>query len=946
MNLISRTLILMGVLAQFAASQTQSPRGPLYDVEKSREAFAQSVPKSSTFDIVLITIDATQIDRFQLFGGKNPVPMPNLDKLGKRSVVFAQAYSPSPHRQTALVAIHHSLYPTTILGMASTGNTESLASALADAGYGATAIFRKTILDPNGEPIGFINNRFDFDRRRCASRIRLQDIQATFAQNAERRRSGERLFMWLHINCPTPPSRFHPGFRLGSSPDDHYQAALQYADTVVGGVLDDIQKRGGENRTIVTLVGVNGIHDINNTAPGYRQDQLSERTLHVPLMIHVPGISPTRVESLVETVDVAPTLLDFAGTKTPWSFQGRSLLPHIAPGTATEEDRAVFATHLRWAKDTKRNTIQRVKKGDWTLHYGPTLRPSVLRRGNDPSNRIAEFPDKARELGILLENFQIMNECSIWLWSKGEQRAIDLAGADGDIARARFFSRRGDARGPKIAWEIVKRGTANLSEALTLLVNQATQDDEDHLLPLLAHPDLNVRALAGALLLGGSKSESAMDYVSAGLREELSVSTHRALLNALIAKQPKGAEETLLAFLPEGENKDELAAIKDLALAKLGNEEAISRLPMRLLAQNTNYNRLPFFHLLKKLQPERFTGICEIILCHGNGDKSLVQAAIQHLFETDSRKSAFAVARAITPNTPVSVRTQAINLLNYWQSHEGISSCLDLGQGSDFDTDLAARVLFRTPSVLGSPIIPSMRFDHFASDRSDGDLKAIAKEADLTKAPLKFSLQVPQSSYPKYAVLFRATDLEGKPFDVDSLQLSLSVNEKGGWLTKGRMTSDKGLICFVGSLPQDRLEPGTNTFSLRLKNTLRKKTKAYALGFVLFPRNRQIDQPVVGLDTNPIGESTPVRAAAGYLKGDARSHLLWIRRDGLGKPSGEVRVMANGRTFLRFALAALKTPRTIEIKLPENTARDSKIELICVDVPKNMAVTALLLEQQ
>ncbi len=53
---------------------------------------------------------------------------------------------------------------------------------------------------------------------------------------------------------------------------------------------------------------------------------------HIPLMVRVPGIEPARCEALVQPPDLMPTILDLAGSRTPETVQGRSLLPLIRGG--------------------------------------------------------------------------------------------------------------------------------------------------------------------------------------------------------------------------------------------------------------------------------------------------------------------------------------------------------------------------------------------------------------------------------------------------------------------------------------------------------------------------------------------------------------------------------------------------------------------------------------
>lgn len=946
MDRILRVMIITCVITTLASAQVQPNRGPLLDIKQARQKLATMAPDTGDCDILLITVDAMQVSRLSIFGGTNPEPMPNLKKLAAEGVVFERAYSPTPHRQTGLISIHHSLYPSTITGMGTTEKTDSITNSLADSGFNAWAAFRFGVTKSSDEPIGKIATRFDFETRRTSNSYGLPSIRKVLERRIANRRAGERFFGWIHLSYPYPPAVHHPGIRVNSTREGHYRAALQYVDKAIGQILGDVKRITKSDKTIVAVCGVHGLEKVPSSGKTLSQNALNERTLRVPLIIKAPGIPPSRVSSPVETIDVAPTLLDLSESEIPWSFQGRSLVPQLVEGSAFSEDRATFATHLRFANDPKPSTVQRVRLGAWTLHFGPLIRPAILRKDGSAENLISTNGEKATQLGLLLEEFQVMNESCSWLWNTGEQRPIDLRGADGDIARARFYSKRQNKKGQETARRIVKRGTDNLDEALEILIQVGSKEDTEDMRALLEHSSQRVRALAGALLLGTSAEDTALDHVAAGLRDELPSNTKKLLLQAIIQKRPARAKEILNRFSEQGEEEPGLIALNDLGLAQLGDEDAAKKLVVHLLTPNAPFDRLPLFEALKKLRPQEFVGLCRIILSHGDGDTQLAEAAIKHLFATDSRVAAQAVADAIKPSSSPSVRTLAIGLLNHWQSHAGVASCLELGRGDEANAGLAARVLFQTPAIFDSPVLPSRRFDHFAAERRDGNRGAIAQVADIFSKTLEFSLQVPSATYNRFAILFKATQANKLPLRPESLKVFVDINGKENWLSKGKITLEEGVFCFVGEMPAKALDPGTNTFSVYLRHVDKLALKAHALGFVLFPADAVKYWPIVGLDTHPLAQTRSVVKSEGHISEQSRKHILWIRRDGPGSAFGEIRVLANGVAFMRIPTKDLSTPRIFDISFPEGVNRDSRIELVGIDLPKRMSITALLVEKR
>jgi iduronate 2-sulfatase len=114
----------------------------------------------------------------------------------------------------------------------------------------------------------------------------------------------------------------------------HYAACVSYADAQVGRIMQRLTELGARDNTIVVLWGDHGWHLGEHAIWG--KHALFEESLRSPLIIHYPGIphpgQPTR--SLVETLDVFPTVCDLAELPAPDFTDGVSLRPILeAPDT-------------------------------------------------------------------------------------------------------------------------------------------------------------------------------------------------------------------------------------------------------------------------------------------------------------------------------------------------------------------------------------------------------------------------------------------------------------------------------------------------------------------------------------------------------------------------------------------------------------------------------------
>jgi len=105
----------------------------------------------------------------------------------------------------------------------------------------------------------------------------------------------------------------------------HYAACVSYADALVGQLVDRIESLGIRDNTIIALWGDHGWHLGEHAIWG--KHALFEESLHSPLIISAPGMKragePT--SSMVETLDVFPTMCELTGLEAPKGLHGISL---------------------------------------------------------------------------------------------------------------------------------------------------------------------------------------------------------------------------------------------------------------------------------------------------------------------------------------------------------------------------------------------------------------------------------------------------------------------------------------------------------------------------------------------------------------------------------------------------------------------------------------------
>ncbi len=119
-----------------------------------------------------------------------------------------------------------------------------------------------------------------------------------------------------------------------------YLTSIQCADAVAGAMLDGLHDSGRERETIVIFAGDQGPAYVRGKATLY------DLGIRVPLVIRGPGIKAGQVcRKLTSLMDLAPTVLEYAGLPVPANIQARSLRGLLAGMDEPAWRSLVFAEH-------------------------------------------------------------------------------------------------------------------------------------------------------------------------------------------------------------------------------------------------------------------------------------------------------------------------------------------------------------------------------------------------------------------------------------------------------------------------------------------------------------------------------------------------------------------------------------------------------------------------
>jgi len=127
-----------------------------------------------------------------------------------------------------------------------------------------------------------------------------------------------------------------------------YRACTSFVDAQIGRVLDELDRLGLRENTIVVLLGDHGYHLGENGI--FTKMTNFELGTHIPLIVTTPGQKAgRRTKALVEFVDIYPTLAELCGLSLPKHLEGKSFVP-LLDKPEQPWKQAVFSQYLRPGK--------------------------------------------------------------------------------------------------------------------------------------------------------------------------------------------------------------------------------------------------------------------------------------------------------------------------------------------------------------------------------------------------------------------------------------------------------------------------------------------------------------------------------------------------------------------------------------------------------------------
>lgn len=334
-------------------------------------------------NLILISVDALRADHLGAWGYARPTS-PALDRFAAGSTRFAWAMTSSPATKHAL--------PSMLTGRHASANhtgalAPSIAEVLRDAGWETHAVMCCQRIRSPHDLRGFTSvdtsaDEVRLDRAGQANADAVADATVEWLSHAKSLPNAPPFFLWVHFYDPHDPYAVPPGGPdFGGDDVDRYDAEVAFVDRGIGRVLDSVDKLGLAPATVVAIAADHG-DEFGEHGIRFHAHSLYNQVVRIPLIIRAPDCHQRVVEGPVSLVDLAPTLLEFAGIAAPSGVHGHSLVPVVCGDAAPTRPVLVELVAERFKRDAVAMVTDR-----WKVIWDREANAWMLFARSDPDDR-------------------------------------------------------------------------------------------------------------------------------------------------------------------------------------------------------------------------------------------------------------------------------------------------------------------------------------------------------------------------------------------------------------------------------------------------------------------------------------------------------------------------------------------------------------------------------
>ncbi|MBW2726481.1 MAG: sulfatase, partial [Deltaproteobacteria bacterium] len=368
---------------------------------RPRLYFEQEIPASPESappptQIILVTLDTFRSDYLGCYGNTR-VKTPSFDALARDSTLFSETYSTAnvtkPSHFSIFTSSHVKDHGVDDNFKALGADTPSMIEALRKRGFRIAAFLAAYNFSAKQ---GSFSARFDDYFPTAVRDRRAGDVNADVIPWMHENRNRD-FFAWIHyfdahapysapypynrayqqgdeLEFPAPTSPDYSWTRIRQKADRDvlrklYMGEVSYIDDEFGKLVAKLEQLGIYDRATIVLTADHGdAHGELGLWAVHRG--LTDGTTRVPLLYKRPfGMPRGRIDGLVSTLDIYPTIFDWLGFEIAHPHRGVSLRPLMEQGMDSKRE-AVFSHHAHDYQVSVRTRDQRATLGLQDMVFG------------------------------------------------------------------------------------------------------------------------------------------------------------------------------------------------------------------------------------------------------------------------------------------------------------------------------------------------------------------------------------------------------------------------------------------------------------------------------------------------------------------------------------------------------------------------------------------------
>jgi iduronate 2-sulfatase len=212
------------------------------------------------------------------------------------------------------------------------------------------------------------------------------------------------------VNYTPVPENGQIGDDLARELIHGYYAATSYMDAQLGRVMEEFDKLGLAENTVIVLWGDHGWH-LGDHGMWTKHTNYEENT-RIPVLVVAPGVTkPGSTGGFAETVDLYPTLVELAGLpkpEVPQPMDGLSLVPVLKDPAVKVRDHITHCFPRGEGRLGRAIRTERYRMVEWKRPGEPAEKADIelydyQAELPEVKNLAAERPEIVKELRALLE---------------------------------------------------------------------------------------------------------------------------------------------------------------------------------------------------------------------------------------------------------------------------------------------------------------------------------------------------------------------------------------------------------------------------------------------------------------------------------------------------------------------------------------------------------------